>query len=266
MFEYLPGDSLLHRLDVRTKSLGFLAATVLIFLFTFPLYNLALAIFSFGLALYVGLTIDKVIEKIRPLVAIFILVILLTGISYPPERYTTPLAQHVILRLHPQVILTTGGLLLGVTYLFRILVMVLLSSTLIYCTPIQDFLQLLQMLRMPYQLAFVLTTAIRFVPSMERKTANIIDAQKARGAQIGVGGMFGRIRTYVPVMVPMLVEAVRISESLAISMLNRGYGATEKATPLNELHMGTLDLALSVLFILAMVAAIYLRTQGVGIL
>jgi energy-coupling factor transport system permease protein len=135
---------------------------------------------------------------------------------------------------------------------------------LIYCTPLDDFLQVLQKLHMPYQLAFVLTTAIRFVPTMEHKTENILEAQRARGSQVGSGNFITRIRTYIPVMVPMMVEAVRMSETLAVAMLNRGYGARPRATPLKELKMEPRDYTLSILFLVLILAGIILKYLGLG--
>ena len=59
----------------------------------------------------------------------------------------------------------------------------------------------------------------------------------------------------------MLVEAVRISKSLAMAMLSRGYGTVERTTPLNQLHMSPLDVTLGALSILGMLAAIYLSPK-----
>ncbi len=264
MFEYLPGSSLLHQLDVRTKALGFLMVTVLAFLFTSPIYNLALAFLCLGFVLYVGLPFSRVADRVKSLISMFIIIIVITGVSYPRERFETPIAQRTILQLSQHLILTSGGLLYGLTFLFRILVMVLSSSVLTYTTPLGDFLQLLQKMRMPYQLAFVLTTAIRFVPTMERKTMNILDAQRARGAQLGTGGVLSRIRTYVPVLVPMMVGAMLMSESLAVAMLNRGYGARTRATPLKELQMEARDYIFSGLCLVIIMGAVVLRRQGFG--
>lgn len=264
MFEYLPGNSLLHRFDVRTKAVGFVMITVLAFLFASPFYNLVLALLCLGFALLAGVTGQMILDKLKPLALIFVLVILMTGFSYPAERFATPIAQHTYLPISQYFALTSGGLLYGVTFFLRILVMILSSTALISTTPLEDFLQLLQMLRMPYQLAFVVTTAIRFVPTMERKTGHILDAQRARGAELGRGAFFNRIRTYVPIMVPMLVEAVRMSESLAVAMLNRGYGAKGKATQLKELQLAPRDYLFSALFVVITLIAIILAYTGYG--
>jgi len=264
MFEYRPGSSLLHKLDVRTKALGFALVTLLVFLFNAPLYNLALTVLSLGIAVHVGLSFKKLAARLQPLAAVFVAIVLLAGIGYPPGHWATPVAQRVVWSFGGALFLTTGGLLLGLTLLFRIVVMVLMSSVLIHSTPLDDFLQLLQKLRLPYQLAFVVTTAIRFVPTMTAKTEAILDAQRARGSPVGSGGFVRRIRTYVPVMVPMLVEAVRMSETLAVAMLNRGYGARPGTTPLKELKMRWEDYAGCGLCLLLMMVSVYLRARGVG--
>jgi energy-coupling factor transport system permease protein len=250
-------------LDVRTKTLAFLMMTVLVFLFSSPVYNLALTLVSLSLTLSVGLTFNVVLGKVKPLVVIFLSIIVLTGISYAPNHFVTPLGRSVIGSSFG-LFLTVGGLLYGLTYLLRILVMVLVSSALIYCTPLDAFLELLRKLKMPYQLAFVLTTAIRFVPTMEKKTESILDAQRARGSRVGTGSFMDRIRTYIPVMVPMMVEAVRMSEVLAVAMLNRGYGASAVATPLRELKMETTDYLLSGLFVVGTLGGVLLRLRGYG--
>jgi energy-coupling factor transport system permease protein len=264
MFEYMPGSSLLHRLDVRTKTLGFMVLTLLSFIYKSPLVNLCLATLSVALALYSGISMRKVIDKLKPLIAIFVFIILMTGFSYSPEWFETTAAQQVLISISGFMYLTVGGLLFGLSLLLRIIIMVVTSSVLTYSTTLDDFLQLLQKMAMPYQMAFVLTTAIRFVPTMERKTKAIIDAQKARGAHIGEGRFFQRIRTFVPIVIPMIVVALRMSENLAVGMLNRGYGAHTRITPLRELQLRRLDYLLMGLFLGIIIFGITLRWFGFG--
>jgi len=264
MFEYFPGNSLLHRLDVRTKTAGFLALMILAFIFKSAVINLGLAVLSISLAFYSGINPQIIISKLKPLIVIFIFVILMTSISYPPGWFETPEAQHVIFPIFNFMYLTVGGMLYGLTLLFRIIMMIVTSSVLIACTPLNDFFQLLQKMAMPYQLAFVLTTAIRFIPTMEKKTRAILDAQNARGAQIGSGKFWQRIQTYVAVMIPMLTVAVRMSDNLAVGMLNRGYGSQTRVTLLREIRLDPLDYVLIGVFLIIIVLGIYLSWLGVG--
>lgn len=241
-----------------------MAMIVLTFLFKSPLINLCLAILSVCLAFISGINAEMIIRKLKPLAILFIFVILMTSISYSPGWFETLQSQRVIFSLFNSMYLTVGGILYGFTLLFRIIIMIVTSSILISCTPLNDFFQLLQKMAMPYQLAFVLTTAIRFVPTMERKAQAILDAQNARGAQIGNGNLGRRIRSYVSVMVPMMTEAVRMSENLAAGMLNRGYGIRARMTPLSEIKLEKLDLFLIGLFLTVIAFGIYLSWVGVG--
>lgn len=264
MFEYFPGNSLLHRLDVRTKIIGFIAMMVLTFLFKSPLINLGLAVLAVWLAFIGGMNAEMIARKLKPVAILFIFVLLMTSVSYSPGWFETLQARRVIFSFFNSMYLTVGGILYGLTLLFRILVMIVTSSVLISCTPINDFFQLLQKMAMPYQLAFVLTTAIRFIPTMERKAQAILDAQNARGSQFGNGNFARRIRSYVPVMVPLMTEAVRMSENLAAGMLNRGYGIRARMTPLSEIKLKTLDFFLIGMLLAVITLGIYLSWVGVG--
>ncbi len=94
----------------------------------------------------------------------------------------------------------------------------------------------------------------------------VLEAQKARGALIETGGMIQRIKAYVPVMVPMIVDSIRMSENLACAMLNRGYGATPNWTTLKKLSLSARD-ALALAGSLAVaVAAILAARDGYGLL
>jgi energy-coupling factor transport system permease protein len=264
MFEYFPSNTLLHRLDVRTKTSGFLALMILAFIFKSPVINLGLAVVSVCLAIYSGINPQVIISRLKPLGIIFIFVISMTSISYPPTWFETSQAQHVIYPISNFMYLTVGGILYGLTLLCRIIIMIVTSSILIACTPLNDFFQLLQKMAMPYQLAFVLTTAIRFIPTMEKKTRAILDAQNARGAQIGSGKFWQQIQTYVTVMIPMLTVAVRMSDNLAVGMLNRGYGSPTRVTLLREIKLEPLDYVLIGIFLIMIILGVLLSWAGIG--
>ena len=95
---------------------------------------------------------------------------------------------------------------------------------------------------MPYEFAFAFTTAVRFVPVLAEEAQTIMDAQKARGLELEKGGLLKRIRNYVPVLIPLIVSAIRRSLELAEAMESRAWGATKKRTNLYclKLHQGRL--------------------------
>jgi energy-coupling factor transport system permease protein len=98
----------------------------------------------------------------------------------------------------------------------------------------------LEQSRVPYEFSFAFTTAVRFVPVLAEEAQTIMDAQKARGLELEKGNFLKRIRNYVPVLIPLIVSAIRRSLELAEAMESRAWGATKKRTNLYALkfHRG----------------------------
>ena len=119
------------------------------------------------------------------------------------------------------------------------------SFSVFFLTTSPDHLGLaLEESRVPYEFAFAFTTAVRFVPVLAEEAQTIMDAQKARGLELEKGGLLKRIRNYVPVLIPLIVSAIRRSLELAEAMESRAWGATKKRTNLYALKLHRGDYAL----------------------
>jgi energy-coupling factor transport system permease protein len=134
------------------------------------------------------------------------------------------------------------------------------SFSVFFLTTSPDHLGLaLEQSRVPYEFAFAFTTAVRFVPVLAEEAQTIMDAQKARGLELEKGGILKRIRNYVPVLIPLIVSAIRRSLELAEAMESRAWGATKKRTNLYALRLHRGDFALLVLTFAVLVVAVYVR-------
>jgi len=134
------------------------------------------------------------------------------------------------------------------------------SFSVFFLTTSPDHLGLaLEQSRVPYEFAFAFTTAVRFVPVLAEEAQTIMDAQKARGLELEKGGFLKRIRNYVPVLIPLIVSAIRRSLELAEAMESRAWGATKKRTNLYALKFLRGDLALLVINVAVLAVAIYVR-------
>ena len=266
--EFIPGRSLIHKLDIRSKVVAFICLLVILFLFPHPAYNAAILLIVVALAAVAGLPVAKIKGIIAPLIPVFVLIIVVTGYSYPVSSFDSDQARQILFYSWPghRLPVTMGGLLYGLTLFFRVLTMVISSSIVTLTTPRDDFLQLMQMLHVPYELSFIITTGIRFVPTMEKKATLVLDAQRARGALIETGGLVQRIKAYVPIMVPLIVDSIRMSENLACAMLNRGFGATRKWHGFKKVSMRMMDYFVLVCVMGLTVLAFSLSRQGCGIL
>ena len=134
------------------------------------------------------------------------------------------------------------------------------SFSVFFLTTSPDHLGLaLEQTRVPYEFAFAFTTAVRFVPVLAEEAQTIMDAQKARGLELEKGGFLKRIRNYVPVLIPLIVSAIRRSLELAEAMESRAWGATKKRTNLYALRLHRGDFALLAITIGVLVVAVYVR-------
>jgi len=134
------------------------------------------------------------------------------------------------------------------------------SFSVFFLTTSPDHLGLaLEESHVPYEFAFAFTTAVRFVPVLAEEAQTIMDAQKARGLELEKGGFLKRIRNYIPVLIPLIVSAIRRSLELAEAMESRAWGATKKRTNLYSLKLHKGDYALLAITIGILVVSIYVR-------
>jgi len=265
--EYQPGDSLLHRLDVRAKLFGFAVILVMTFLFGRWEFNLALAALAVGLTMWAGIGIGRVLKTLAPLAVIVVIVAIFAAYGFRPETASDPSSGVVLFSFPDGVLpLTVGGLSYGVSLGLRIVTMVLVTTLLLFTTPIDDFVAAMRQAHVPHVIVFIVMTALRFIPTMQQRAEQVLDAQRARGARIDEGGMIRRIRAFVPVMVPLLTSGIRMSDDLAAAMINRGWGATSRPTALYALRMTARDwIAIAVLAVV-LAAAIAAGVQRIGAL
>lgn len=266
LIEYYPSGSFIHRLDVRTKSLSFVVLTVTSFCFQSPIVNIVLVLLSWAALLSMNTPFTRIKSILRPLLPIFIIMFLITGFTYPSLNFHEDQNRKILFTLLPNGSLpfTLGGLLYGITLVLRIIVMVLTSTIITFSTPIEDILQLLKKMRLPHQLAFIIATGIRFIPTMQKKSEMIREAQQARGANIGGGGIIKSIKSYIPILIPMIVDSLRMSDNLAIAMLNRGFGAMKTTTDLYEIKMKIHDYLICTTVILILIIVLWMNSQNMG--
>jgi energy-coupling factor transport system permease protein len=84
-----------------------------------------------------------------------------------------------------------------------------------------------------------------------------MDAQKARGLDLEKGGFMKRIRNYVPILIPLIVSAIRRSLELAEAMESRAWGAVKKRTNLYGLRLHRGDFALLAITVTVLALAVY---------
>jgi len=134
------------------------------------------------------------------------------------------------------------------------------SFSIFFLTTSPDHLGLaLEQTHVPYEFCFAFTTAVRFVPVLAEEAQTIMDAQKARGLELEKGNFLKRVRNYIPILIPLIISAIRRSLELAEAMESRAWGAAKKRTNLYvlKLHRGDYIFVAITFGILA--AAVFIR-------
>jgi len=160
--------------------------------------------------------------------------------------------------------LTADGVETATALTLRFVVLVE-SFSVFFLTTSPDHLGLaLEQTHVPYEFVFAFTTAVRFVPVLAEEAQTIMDAQKARGLELEKGNFLKRIRNYIPILIPLIVSAIRRSLELAEAMESRAWGATKKRTNLYVLRMHRGDVVMMAITLGLLASAIYVRLS-VGI-
>jgi energy-coupling factor transport system permease protein len=254
---YTHGASFLYTADPRVKILGVLVAFYLSVLFTDPLYLGTLFAGIVIVDLLGGIPPSRVIQLVRGLLVLASISVLM----WPLLNRSGDVAFRVF-----DVPITRWGLSFGFAMGFRILSMVLASTTLMTCTHQSDLVLGLRGLGLPYKACFAFATGFRFLPTMIGIARTIVEAQEARGLDLRKGGVIARLKHYAAVLAPMIIESIRVAQQLALSVEVRGFGARKDRTTLRQLTLSRWDwLALQAMAI-GVVVATAVRILGYGVI
>ncbi len=153
--------------------------------------------------------------------------------------------------------LTGSTLVFSAAMTLRFLVLVSAFSLFFMTTSPDDLGLALEKARLPYTLSFTFTTAVRLVPTIALEAQTIIDAQRSRGLELERGNLLQRIRKYIPILIPLIVSAIRRSTELAEALESRGFGATKNRESLATLKMKPIDYAATIITAALFLVGIY---------
>lgn len=237
--QFFPGQSILHRLDPRTKIILLFALMILIFTAqTWETY-FALTILTAWLIFLSKVPPLTVFKSVKPLSWLILFTLLIHFVSHDGEI----LAKFYVFKV------TAEGIFYGVKISLRLVLLIILASLLTFTTsPLnltdatEKLLSPLKKIGVPsHELAMMMTIAIRFVPTLLEETDKIIKAQKSRGLDFNSGGLIKRLRSMVPILVPLFLSTFRRADDLALAMEARCYRGGEGRTHMKQLHLTILD-------------------------
>ncbi|MGC4154887.1 MAG: energy-coupling factor transporter transmembrane component T [Propionicimonas sp.] len=271
------GSSLTRRIALLPKVVFLLGIIVVAMVVTEPIFLLATLVLTVTVTLTAGIHTERLISSLKPLMLIMALLFVFTALTYNPDAASNEYARHVIVHLAtigPVVVqLTTGGIVFGAVFIMKILLMMFSSVYVIASTPMEEILAGLNFLGAPSAIGLMAMIVFRFMPTMLDEVDTIKDAQRARGAGARLATENGgkkkskAVQGTIPLFVPMIVSSMRRSDTLAMSMVSRGFGFTKRPTQLVELRLTALDIAVTATLIAGIIAVLVARfAWGVGVL
>ena len=234
--QHFPGNSLVHRFDPRLKLVLTVAYIVLLFAASNPL-GLTLSILFLGVMYKVAKIPVKMIGKsLKPILPIVLFTAVLNLFFVSGEG--DPLGHFWFLSIYAE------GVRYAVLMAVRVMALIAGTSLLTYTTSpivltdaIEQLLKPLGKLHFPvHELAMMMSIALRFIPTLIEETDKIMNAQKARGAQLDTGKMTDRVKALVPVLIPLFISAFRRADELAMAMECRCYRGGTGRTRLKVLR------------------------------
>ena len=259
--QYFPGDTVVHRLDPRTK-------LILVIVFIAALF---LAVDWIGYAVMFAVTalcvrvstikLKSLLKGLKPL----IFIILLTGILnlfYTKEG--TVLFDWWIFTV------TTGGIKRAFLMVVRIMLLICGTLLLTYTTSpialtdgLEMLLNPLKKIKVPvHEMSMMMSMALRFIPTLIEETDKIMSAQKARGADFSTGKLTDRAKALLPLLVPLFVSSFRRADELAVAMESRCYHGGEGRTRMKTLRLARRDWLAFLAGALVLAGMIVLRVYG----
>lgn len=232
--QFYPADSILHKLDPRTKFVGTMLFIVSVFLFhTFPGYVVA------TLFLAAMIKLSKVPPKFifKGLKAIFVilLVTVVFNILLTPGEV---LWQFGFLRVTREGISLAGRMAIRLIYLVIGSSLMTLTTTPNQLTDgLERLLRPLNKLHVPvHDIAMMMSIALRFIPILLEETDKIMKAQIARGADFESGNLIQKAKNMIPLLVPLFISAFRRANDLAMAMEARCYHGGDHRTQMKPLQ------------------------------
>ena len=248
--QYFEGNSALHRADPRIKIVSMIWLIVFIFV-SGNFYSLLLSsFFVLSVLLLSRIKFKMYLKNLKAILPVLIFTALIN--VFYSETGT-------VLIDFWKITVTTGGLYRSLFMSLRIILLIFISSVLTYTTTPNDLTDGIESLLSPlkyiglknavHTLAMMMTIALRFIPTLIEEAEKIMNAQKARGADLESGGLIQRVKALIPILIPLLISSVRRASELAEAMECRCYNGGEGKTRIKQMKLSVVDIFVSLVCI-----------------
>jgi len=256
---YVPADSTVHKMDPRSKLLIIFLFVCIIFFANNWITYILIGIYTFYMLGMSRIPVRFLYGGLKPVIWLVLFTLVL-------QLFFTKQG-NLLYKWGPLEIYDEGvrqGIFISLRFFFLILMTSLLTLT---TSPIEitdgmeTLLNPLKKVRFPvHEMALMMSISLRFIPTLMEETDKIMKAQIARGVEFDSGPLRTRIKSVIPLLIPLFVSAFKRAEELAIAMEARGYRGGEGRTKYRQLSWRPVDTVQILLLVLLTILLILLRS------
>lgn len=237
--QYYPEQSVIHRLDARTKILGTLLYIIEIFLVN-SFAGFGLVILALGVLIGISrVPVRFIFKGLKAVVFIILLTFVLNLFMF----------DGTVLWHWKFLTITYEGLYRSCFMALRLILLIIGTSMLTLTTKPMELTDGLEKLLKPFnrlglpshEIALMMSIALRFIPTLLEETDKIMKAQQARGADFESGSLIQRVKNMIPILIPLFVGSFRIAQDLALAMEARCYQGGVGRTRMKEIVFSRRD-------------------------
>ena len=252
--QFFPANSVIHKADPRVKIILITAYIILLFIAdNFGALGFMVCVTAFAM-LMTKIPLKMYVRGLKPIWFVLLFTSVL-NIFYGKGEV---LWEWGILKI------TGNGIQNAIFVSVRIIALIMISCILTYTTSPTDLTDALERIMKPlkifkiqvHEIAMMMTIALRFVPTLLEETDKIMNAQKARGADMESGGIIRKLKAMIPVLIPLFVSAFNRAFELATAMECRCYRGGAGRTRMKVLKIGRTDILLIIFSIIVLAGVI----------
>lgn len=260
--QYYQADSWIHRLDPRVKIAGTFLFMISLF-FQKSIFTYMAAVCSLAVVIKVSkVPFRFMIRGLKPLLFILLFSVVINMMFVPGE---------VLIKVWV-IQITKQGVIQAAFMGIRLIILILGASVLTLTTTpneltdgLEKMFGCLKKVKVPvHEIAMMMSIALRFIPILTEETDKIMKAQMARGADLDGGNLIQKIKSMIPILVPLFVAAIRRANDLAMAMEAKCYNGSEGRTKMKPLLYKKADHTayfLEVLYLVTMILLAFLSRK-----
>lgn len=249
MLQYISGDSLFHKLNPLTKLAWAILTCAASFASTHHIFVLGILILNVIIAAASGiLNKAKGVFKALFILGLILMLFQLFFVPYGKVYF------HIL-----GIPITDMGVSFSSLLMLKMIAALSPLSLMLMLTPMNELLTaMVDKLKVPYQYAFVVITALRFIPTFSHEMDQIMQAQMSRGHETDTKNPFKKVKVIIPMCIPLLMSSVRRIETMAISIETRGF-CTGPRSYRKKLEFTIKDLMIIILFVAILAGSILIH-------